>query len=470
MTEISKVAEQVLLGRLLEGDDDTFLASATSVLTPAAFTSVAHQVVFTAICRLVGDGMPVDLPMVAETLTARGQLTEIGGASTLSAMTTASLSASARAPQQHLEALASREQLGRLQAEMERALDLIRDGQLGSVDEVQARLSTVFDAPSFQSTVLPDIGVQVQDLHTTLQTRLQQGPEGIDGVPTGWADLDGGQDAMGLVKGLKPGWLTILAARPGTGKTTAIVDWVRAACNAGKGVVFFSLEQTAAELTELLVVAECGNLHRDKLQDPAQLSDIAWDKVSEAMANVAAWNLIIDDSSRTLPRMRRVAAAARSKFQANGGDLDVMFEDYIQLTDAADPQQAAMPRAQQISDIANGFKAMAKDMGISVVAAAQFNRGPTESDRAPRISDMKGSGGLEEAADLVVGLHRPFAVDPHGSTETPDDLTCLMLKHRHGRAGGSFSRTFLGEFARTSEPRPRQFTSAPVEPAAAEPR
>lgn len=459
MTEINRVAEQVLLGRLLEGDDDTFLASVTSVLSPAAFGSGAHRMVFTAICRLVAAGMPVDLPMVAEALAEGGQLADVGGASVLSAMTTASLSASARAPQQHLEALAGREQLGRVQAEMERALDLIRDGQLGSVDEVQARLAAVFEAPSFQSTVLPDIGVQVQDLHTLLESRLRQGAGGVDGVPTGWADLDGGPDAMGLVKGLKPGWLTILAARPGTGKTTAIVDWVRAACNAGKGVVFFSLEQTAAELTELLVVAECGNLHRDKLQDPTQLSDIGWDKVSEAMANVAGWNLVIDDSARTLPRMRRVAAAARSKFQAAGGDLDIMFEDYIQLTDPEGPQQAAMPRAQQISDIANGFKALAKDMAISVVAAAQFNRGPTESDRAPRISDMKGSGGLEEAADLVVGLHRPFAVDPQGATETPDELTCLMLKHRHGRAGGAFSRSFLGEFARTSEPRPRTFVA-----------
>lgn len=265
---------------------------------------------------------------------------------------------------------------------------------------------------------------------------------------------------MALVKGLKDGRLTVLAARPGTGKTTAIIDWVRAACDSGAGVVLFSLEQPAEEITELLVVAECGNMHRNKLQNPTELTDLGWDKVSEAMARVASWHLVIDDTARTLPQMRRVAAAARTKFQAEGTDLRIVFEDYIQLTEAGDQQQASLNQAQRLSEIANGFKAMAKDMSIAVVVAAQFNRGPTEGDRPPKLSDMKGSGGLEEAADLVIGLHRPYAIDPQGSSETPDDLHVLILKHRQGRAGGILSRSFLGEFARTSEPRSRQIASS----------
>lgn len=457
MSESIFVAEQVLLGRLLEGDDETLLSQATSALSPAAFTDEAHRTVFQVICALFSDARPVDLPTVAAALTERDLIAQVGGASKLAAMTNVSLSASARAPQQHLETLANREHMRRLTTQLEQTLDLLRDGRLASVDEVQARLADAFDTPSFQSTTTPDIGEQVQELRDALQVRLEKGADGLEGVPTGWNDLDGGQDSMALVKGLKPGRLTILAARPGSGKTTAIVDWVRAACSSGAGVIFFTLEQTAAEITELLVVGQCANLHREKLKDPSQLSELSWDKVSEAMAEVASWNLVIDDTTRTLPRMRRVAAAARKKFQANGGDLHVMFEDFIQLTEAADPQQASQPRAQQISDIANGFKALSKDMNIHVVAAAQFNRNSAEADRPPKASELKGSGGLEEAADLILALHRPHAVDPHGATETPDELTVLGLKNRHGRAGWAFPRTFLGEFARTSEPRPRQF-------------
>ncbi|NLU65631.1 hypothetical protein HCA61_25715 [Rhodococcus sp. HNM0563] len=457
MSETIFVAEQVLLGRILEGDDESLLSQTVSALSPAAFATEAHRSVFQVICTLVSENRPVDLPSVAAELTEHNALGQVGGPSALAAMTTTSLSASARAPQQHLEALANREHMQRLATQMEQALDLIRDGHLATIDEVQVRLAGIFDTPSFQAAAVPDIGAQVQELRQELQVRLESGPGALDGVPTGWKDLDGGQDSMALVKGLKPGRLTILGARPGTGKTTAIVDWVRAACESGAGVILFSLEQTAAEITELLVVAECANLHREKLKDPSQLSDLAWDKVSESMARVASWNLVIDDTTRTLPRMRRMTAAARKKFQARGSDLHVMFEDYIQLTEASDAQQASQPRSQQISDIANGFKALSKDMNIHVVAAAQFNRNSADADRPPKSSELKGSGGLEEAADLILALHRPHAVDPQGATETPDELTILGLKSRHGRAGWAFPRTFLGEFARTSEPRPRQF-------------
>ncbi|KZF17915.1 MULTISPECIES: replicative DNA helicase [Rhodococcus] len=460
MIENNSAAEQVLLGRLLEGDDEAFVASTVSALSPHAFSTDKHKAVFAAISTLVSTGHPVDLTSVVTELRRRDQLDVAGGPSGLSAMTHASLSASARAPQLHLEAMAGREQLRRLESEMELALDLIRDGQLSSVDEARSRLAKLFDAQSFQSTTLPDIRSQIEELKHSLDVRLVNGVDGIDGVPTGWRDLDGGKDSMALVKGLKDGRLTVLAARPGTGKTTAIIDWVRAACDSGAGVVLFSLEQPAEEITELLVVAECGNMHRNKLQNPTELTDLGWDKVSEAMARVASWHLVIDDTARTLPQMRRVAAAARTKFQAEGTDLRIVFEDYIQLTEAGDQQQASLNQAQRLSEIANGFKAMAKDMSIAVVVAAQFNRGPTEGDRPPKLSDMKGSGGLEEAADLVIGLHRPYAIDPQGSSETPDDLHVLILKHRQGRAGGILSRSFLGEFARTSEPRSRQIASS----------
>src|SRR5699024_4575079 len=157
------------------------------------------------------------------------------------------------APRLHLTALADVERTRRLHDGLANLLAQAQDGRLGSADELQARITDLFDAtaPALSSLVpMPD---RVSELQATMQRRLDAG-DGFDGVPTGWKDLDGGKDSMAILRGLKPGWLVLLAARPGSGKTTSLIDWVRAACAAGKGVVLFSLEQPADELTEQIVV------------------------------------------------------------------------------------------------------------------------------------------------------------------------------------------------------------------------
>lgn len=451
-TEVTRNAEAVLLGRILEGDDPDFVDSAVTALSPAAFGRAGHRAVFTAAAGLAREGLPVDIPAVADRMESAGSLTEAGGTSMLAALTSTSLSAAASAPQTYLSAMADAERKRRLVDGLGNLLAQAQDGRIASADELNSRVSALFaeDAPTV-STLVP-MQERVSELHTTLQQRAENAG-GFDGVPTGWKDLDGGPDSMAILQGLKPGWLTIIGARPGSGKTTAVVDWIRAACAAGKGVVLFSLEQTAAEITEQLVVAECANINRAKLKDPNQLSDVAWDKVSEAMARVASWPLIIDGTARTLPQMRRVAAEARKWLRADGYDLDLVAQDYIQLADPA-PDQTHLSKHHLISAIANGFKAMAKDMTVSCVVAAQLGRESANDERMPRLTDLKESGSLEESADVVVMLHRPYAADAGNTTATPDHMQALVAKFRHGRAGGVVSRSFLGEFARTSEPLP----------------
>ncbi|MDN5757596.1 MAG: AAA family ATPase [Tomitella sp.] len=451
-TEVTTSAEAVLLGRMIEGDDPDFVDSVVTALSPAAFTTPAHRAVFNAAATLARDGNPVDLPALADRMEKVGSLAESGGPGMLASLTSTSLSAAASAPQLYLTAMADAERMRRLRDGLGALLARSQDGQISTADDLHTQVAALFSEDVPTVSALTPMRERMTTLYETLQRRAESDGS-LDGVPTGWKDLDGGPDSMAILQGLKPGWLTILGARPGTGKTTAVVDWVRAACAAGKGVVLFSLEQPAAEITEQLVIAECANINRAKFKDPNELSEAAWDKVSEAMARVASWPLIIDGSARTLPQMRRVAAEASRTLQADGYSLDLAVQDFIQLTEAA-PDQTHLSPHHRISAVANGFKAMAKDMGLSFVAAAQLGRESANEDRMPRLTDLKESGSLEEAADVVIMLHRPYAADAGNTTATPDQMQALVSKFRHGRAGGLVSRSFLGEFARTSEPMP----------------
>ena len=453
-TRTDSVAELVILGRMLEGSGDDFVSTAVATIGPHALVEENHRLVFSAIAAIHAAGDPVDVVSVAAELNSRGQLSQIGGAAALTRFTEASLASATRAPQLYLGKLADNERMRALQQGLDVLGSRIRDGANAlTVDEVKTQVDALFDSPSFQALTLVDIDSQLKALWSTLEER-RDNPTGLGGVPTGWADLDGdpnNRDAMGIVKGLKPGWLVILAARPGSGKTTSLLDWVRAAASADYGTVLFTLEMTSAEIVELLVVAECATLHRDRLKNPKLLSSNQWDLVSEAIARIASWPLIIDDTTETLPEMRRVAAAAKAKFRAEGKDLHILFEDYIQLTKSPGGRSAGVNRSEEVSSFSKGFKKLAKDLHVAVVAAAQFNRAAAEG-RAPRLDDLKESGALEEDAGLVIALHRPFAVNGAENGDTPDDLLVLLLKYRHGAAGGQFRRTFLGEFARTSEP------------------
>jgi replicative DNA helicase len=446
-------AEQVVLGRILEADDSDFVSTAVSTIGPHALSDENHRTIFKAAADLHAAGSLVDLITVAAELSSRDQLAQIGGAAALTRLTEVSLASAARAPQLHLGKLADDERMRSLQRGFDLLATQLRDGRVAGVDELKAQVDAMFDSPSFQVLSLPQIEHQLNDLWSALKHR-EANETGINGVPTGWADLDGdpnNRDAMGIVKGLMPGWLVVLAARPGTGKTTALIDWVRAAASTNHGTLVFTLEMPATEIVELLVVAECGAIHRDRLKSPKLLTPTSWDRVSEAIATIAQWPLVIDDESRTLSAMRRVAAGARAAFRAVGTDLHIVFEDYIQLTKGSGAR-GNINRAEEVSSFSKGFKELAKDMRITCVILAQFNRGPAESGRPPRLDDLKESGALEEDADLVIGLHRPFAVAGVDGGDTPDDLHVLILKFRHGPMGASFRRTFLGEFGRTSEP------------------
>lgn len=452
-SSVGAVAERVVLGALLDGDNSEFIHDTMSWLTPSAFESTAHQKVFQAVADLYLDGVPIGLESVRARMSSNDTITAVGGYPGLTDLTHAVLTEPSSAPRTYLAALADAFQARSAANELRSLAE--RLGNDVSFDDARTRTEELFANGSHMSAALPDLEEQIAQFRLNLQTEIDRGP-GLHGIPTGYVDLDGNGDPNGrrpIIGGLRPPWLVYIAARPSVGKSVVLIDWIRAACKAGYGVYFASTEMTANEVLQRLLVAECATVRLDTLtKTPDQLTPLHLEQLENAEMQVMAWNLVIDDMASTMPAIERGAAGARAKFRSIGSDLHVIFQDYIQML--GDPPALPPSNSEYARVSANSTRAklLAKRMNVPFVAAVQVSREAT--DREPRLDDLKSSGQLEQDADAVLALERKYATNPAGAAEhgyLPEDMRVFVLKYRHGAAGQSFPRNMLGERACTVE-------------------
>ena len=240
----------------------------------------------------------------------------------------------------------------------------------------------------------------------------------VSGTTMGFVDLDA------HTTGLQPTELIILAARPSMGKTAFVCNVAEAVARAGKGVLFFSLEQSNLELAErLLCITAKVNGHDLR---SGNLTAAQRDQLMMASDELAGLSLFIDDKpGRT---MGQVAALGRRLHRKS--PLGVIIIDYLQLIE---PEDKSAPREQQIAGISRRLKFLAKELRVPVIALAQLNRGvELREDKRPRLADLRESGSIEQDADMVMFLHRPDAYDPE---DRPGEAEIVIAKHRSGPTG-----------------------------------
>ena len=454
-TSIGPAAERVILGALLAGDDTDYLQDAASTLAPNAFQFRPHQTVFTAVCDLFLDGVPVGLESVRQRMAERGTIADIGGYPGLTDLTLAVLTEPPRAARHYLAELADAHQSSTVATQLRTIAD-----QMGSsltFDEARTKTTDLMATPSMLSATVPSISEVIEEFSRDLEDRINN-PGAVRGVPSGWHDLDGtGPSGRRYVGGFRAPWLIYVAARPGVGKTVALLDFIRAACKVGHGVHFASMEMSRGEIMGRLIAATA-QVRLDWLMTHShELAAHELERIENAYSVIDSWHLVIDDLSTDVPAMRRSIAASRAKFRESGAELGLVAQDYVQLIQDP-PGTSSTSDQQRVSANSTRLKLLAKDMLVPVVAAAQFGRDAATQDRPPRLDDLKSSGQLEQDADLVLGLHRPYATDAAGATErglSDIDMTAYILKFRHSSAGGQIMRDFDARYARTLEPQRR---------------
>ena len=223
--------------------------------------------------------------------------------------------------------------------------------------------------------------------------------EGIVGVPTGLKDLD---DKLG---GLHRSDLIIIAGRPSMGKTSLATNIAfNAAQNIHKNnkkssVAFFSLEMSSEQLSTRILSEQARIASNDIRR--GRISEEQFDKFLETSKNIAELPLFIDET----PAISIAAMSNRARRIKRLHGLDLIVVDYIQLMKGSFNNKDG--RVQEISQITQGLKAIAKELGVPVVALSQLSRQVEQrDDHKPLLADLRESGSIEQDADVVMFVYR----------------------------------------------------------------
>ena len=223
--------------------------------------------------------------------------------------------------------------------------------------------------------------------------------EGIVGVPTGLRDLD---DRLG---GLHKSDLIIIAGRPGMGKTALATN---IAFNAAKklqesgkksSIAFFSLEMSSEQLSTR-ILAEQSRIKSNDIRR-GRISEEQFGKFIETSKDISELPLYIDET----PAITIAAMSNRARRIKRLEGLDMIIVDYIQLMRGTTNYKDG--RVQEVSEITQGLKAIAKELAIPVVALSQLSRQVEQRDnKKPQLSDLRESGSIEQDADVVMFVYR----------------------------------------------------------------
>lgn len=227
--------------------------------------------------------------------------------------------------------------------------------------------------------------------------------QSIMGVETGYIDLDK------ILGGLQPSDLLILAARPSMGKTALAMNLAmnaakifqkdKKAKEKSKGVAIFSLEMSADQIANRLISIETG-IDASKIRT-GTISKGDFDNLLAKTKNLADLPIFIDDT----PAISISALRTRARRMKRQHDIAFIVVDYLQLVRGSTVNTAN--RVQEIGEISQGLKAIAKELNIPVMALSQLSRAvETREDKRPQLSDLRESGNIEQDADVVMFIYR----------------------------------------------------------------
>ena len=274
--------------------------------------------------------------------------------------------------------------------------DLDINGQT-IIENSEKLLFDLAEKGSFNSSLIKFDEAMKQTIE--MASAAYKNEEGIVGVPTGLRDLD---DRLG---GLHQSDLIIIAGRPSMGKTSLATN---IAFNAAQKlqesdrkstIAFFSLEMSSEQLSTR-ILAEQARIRSNDIRR-GRISDEQFDKFLETSKNVSELPLYIDET----PAISIAAMSNRARRIKRLFGLDMIVVDYIQLMRGTTFNKDG--RVQEISQITQGLKAIAKELSIPVVALSQLSRQVEQrDDHKPQLSDLRESGSIEQDADVVMFVYR----------------------------------------------------------------
>lgn len=434
-------AEQSVIGGLLI--DNEAWDRVASLVVGEDFYRPEHRNLFKAIGELFKHDQPVDVLTLSNALEKNGTLESVGGIAYLTELAQNTPSVANIAA--YAEIVRDRAILRRLLSMAHHVADRVFEPEgstsqqiLEEAEQQVFKLSQEHASNKSGPSSLKEIVPTVIDK----LDQLMQSKDGITGTPSHYRDLDD------MTSGLQPADLVIVAGRPSMGKTTFAMNIAEnVAMEADKPVLIFSLEMPKEALI-MRILSSLGRVEQSSLRS-GKLNDHDWSKIFSTMSLITdRMKMYIDDTPALSPVEMR--SRARRLAKEHGG-LSLVVVDYLQLMQVPG---ASENRVLEVSEISRGLKALAKELGVPVIALSQLSRKCEDrTDKRPLMSDLRESGAIEQDADLIMFVYRDEVYHPE--TDAKGTAEVIIAKQRNGPIG-TLKLTFLGHFCRFDDYAPQQ--------------
>ena len=421
-------AEQAVLGSMLTSPEA--VNKAQEILSAESFYVDAHKKIFEVMIQLFNNNEPIDVLSVDNKLKENNQIELVGGSYFITGLPDL------------VPSTANIEYYAKIVLEKASLRNLINISNEISFQayENSGNFEDILDESEQKIFALSQgkIKNKFQALKPVLQRsferldEISKNPGSVTGVPSGLRELDK------LTSGFQPGELIIVAGRPSMGKTALALSFARnAAIDYKIPVGIFSLEMSNDALAMRLLTAESrvdSHLVRSGILPKEQ-----WRNLSMSVGNLADAPIFLDDT----PAMGITELRAKSRRLKSEKDVKLLVVDYLQLMKG--PQNVES-RQQEISQISQSLKALAKEINVPVLALSQLSRAPeARSDHRPVLSDLRESGAIEQDADLVMFLYRKWVYSRDDEDKRKAEI--IISKQRNGPTG-TINATFIDNYAK----------------------
>ncbi len=431
-------AEMGVLGSMLLSQEAIYLARQR--LNAESFYKLAHQDIFRAVLELADAHNAVDIVLLRDELSRREKLEKVGGQGYLvELMEAVPTSANAEHYISIVWEHGVRRQL------IETAVGIQKNAYRNSqdvdelLDEAEAHILAVRSEKD--SARVREVNDVLQNIVARLE-ELHQNPGQLTGLASGFYDLDD------LTGGFHPGEFIVVAARPSIGKTSFALNVLHHVCSVQRRpAALYSLEMPAEQIvSNFLCIHNRLDTHDFRR---GTLSEKEWRRMEQSLDELVGLPLYISDAA--ILRIMDLRAMARRLAHEHAVELIVV--DYLQLLT---PNTSRQNRATEVAEISQGLKALARELEVPVVAIAQLSRRVEQEQRRPRLSDLRESGAIEQDADVVLLLHRPYEPGEEEDGEIPGTQADLIIaKQRNGPVGLVrlvFQKRYLRFESRTTQP------------------
>ena len=406
-------AEQAVLGALLLNWGA--MAEVVSNLRPDRFYSLQNQIIYDALVKLYTKSATGDTISLINELTVEGKLEQAGGAAYIASLTdTVPSAANIDYYAQMVLDRAARRDLIHISSELKASSFDLQKESNSLLDEAEQKIFALAEKNETTSIYsAQDIMVKEIEL---IEARYKSKNQ-FTGVPTGFAKLDT------YTSGFQNSELIIIGARPSIGKTALALSMIQnIACEKRIPCGFFSLEMPYESIGMRLLAQEARVPMQKIRSGMLKVDDVK--KIQDAAGRWFEAPLYTVDT----PNMKLIDLRAVARRMVKNNKVKIIFIDYIGLISTEDP---TAPVFEQVSLISKSLKALARELQIPIVALCQVAR--DAEGQEPNLAQLRGSGSIEQDADVVMFLHRDRIKD--GDNVAAQDAKIILAKQRNGACG-----------------------------------